>query len=266
MTEDNLAHEAPALANDAPLTEHVVTIEPNAATPKTAAAPKTRKRSTTSKLAGPQPPRQEAPPSELLGKQTSPAQDDWTTYLRHQAECLLQTKQAEVAQRQAELALRQAEAELLRRLIEAAQRQPIAQPDPAPQLEQAREQITGLQAANAQLQIQLEKAEQDAADAAEASSQLRVENDAMRDELETEKNARLVEQKQFKEQIEREIKYEVEGFKGKLAGKLKPVFDQKSTTDDHPADAELAEFLRGWFSDLEEKLAGAGVQVSKRKL
>jgi len=232
-----------------------------------AVAPKpSRKKAITRRSPTPQPPQKEAPTPEPSGNQVSTDQDTWTNYLLHQAQCLLQTKQAEVAQRQAELAQRQAEAELLHRLIEIAQRPQIASPDLTPQLEQAQQQIAGLQSANAQLQAQWEKAEQELAGATETSSRLRTETETLRDEMESEKAARLAEQKQFKEQIEREIKYEVEGFKGKLAGRIKPIFDQKSTTDDQLADAEMAEFLRGWFLDLEEKLAEAGVQVSKRKL
>jgi len=154
---------------------------------------------------------------------------------------------------------------LLHRLIELAQRPQIAAPDLMPQLEQAQQQIAGLQSANAQLQAQWEKAEQELTSVTKAVSLLRTEGEKLRSELESEKAERLVEQKRFKEQIDREIKYEVEGFKGKLAGKLKPIFDQKITTDDQPADAELAEFLRGWLRDLEEKLAEAGIQVSRRK-
>lgn len=248
------------LPNDSPVTEREAAIESGATAPKPS-----RKKATPPNPPAPRPPQKEAPPPEPSGNQASTDQDVWTNYLLHQAQCMLQTKQAEVAQRQAELAQRQAEAELLRRLIEIAHRPQSVAPDLMPQLEQAQQQIAGLQSANAQLQARWEKAEQEMINATETSSLLRTEDEKLRNDLASEKAARLAEQKQFKEQIEREIKYEVEGFKGKLAGKLKPIFDQKSATDDHPADAELAEFLRGWFQDLGERLADAGITILRRK-
>ncbi len=256
MNEENLS-------NDPPLAEHEAVTESEVTTPETTAAHKvSRKKGSTRRL--PALPK-ETSSLEPPGNQISTDRDAWANYLLNQAQCLLQTKHAEVAQRQAELARHQAEAELLHRLIELAHSSQSVAPDLMPQLEQAHQQIAGLQSANAQLQAQWEKAEQELARTTEATSLLRSEREKLCGELESEKATRLAEQKQFKEQIDREIKYEVEGFKGKLAGKLKPVFDQKSTTDDQTADAELTEFLRGWFQDLEEKLAEAGIQVSRRK-
>jgi chromosome segregation ATPase len=247
MNEESVQPAASVIQSVAVTDREEVIAEP----PANAALPSKRK--TTRRLP--------APPKESPVKEP----ESLTDFLLHQAQALLQTKQAELAQRQAEIAQRQAETDLLQRLIEIAQHKESQQPDLKLQLEDAQQQISGLQSANTQLQAQVERVERELAKGTKGLGQLRDENEQLRAEVGAGKAARLEEQQQFKEQIEREIKYEVEGFKGQLAGKLKPVFEQKSTTDGQSADAELAEFLRGWFQDLEEKLAAAGVLVSRRK-
>jgi hypothetical protein len=251
MNEDSLLTETSATELAAATSDHEVVSEkvPRTRTPRK--AKKTTRRSPT-------------PPN---GGQPSAGQPEiterWMDYLLHQAQCLLQTKQAQIAQQQAEIAQKQAEAELLQKLIEAAQGSGQEKPDMTPQLEEAQQQIIGLQSANAQLQTQLEDVERQLAGATETTKLLRLEVENLRSEIEIEKSARLGERKDFGEQIEREIRYEVEGFKGKLAGKLKPLFEQSDSARAQPANGELAEFLCGLFQDLEEKLAEADVFVSR---
>lgn len=192
----------------------------------------------------------------------APESEDWAEYLVQQAQWMLHTKQAELAQQQSQIAQRQVEVELLRRLLDLVQHQQ-ALPDLEKELAQAQEQITGLQSANEQLQAQWEVANRESLQAVETTARLRTENERLREEFAAEQKARRDEQTEFKEQIEREIKYEVQGFKGQLAGKLKPLFDRKRTTDDHPADAELADYLRSWAQDLTEKLTDAGIVITR---
>lgn len=239
MNEDILQHNAS-------VTEHDTAVAP----PTTSAPPTVRKGKTKSSLLSP----------KQIPNEPTKNSEGWTDYLLQQAQCLLQTKQADIARQQADIAQRQVEAELLHRIIEMVQSKEVL-PDLSAELEQSQQQIVGLQSANAQLQLQWESSARELADFTETVSRLRNENETLRAEITAERTARSNEQKQFKEQIEREIKYEVEGFKGKLAGKLKPIFEQKSTTNDHPPDAELAEFLRGWFHDLEERLSEAGIAI-----
>lgn len=83
----------------------------------------------------------------------------------------------------------------------------------------------------------------------------------MRDELKAEREAHESTKAAFRAQIEREIKYELQGQLGRLAGKLQSVFDNADTCADDEPDAELCEFYRGWLSEVREKLSAFGVPI-----
>jgi hypothetical protein len=57
------------------------------------------------------------------------------------------------------------------------------------------------------------------------------------------------------------VHYELEGFRGSLRQKLKPIFENKRQTDGYEPSDELVEFLRGYISEIEEVLRRAGVSV-----
>jgi hypothetical protein len=130
-------------------------------------------------------------------------------------------------------------------------------------LNDAEDRFTGLQNANAQLEASRKRVEQLRQEAEAQTARLSEEAERLKRELAAEKSARADDQQWVADQVQRKIAYELSSFKERLAGKLSPVFNQKRGTDSQPAEADLVEYLRRWFQDIEEKLAAEGVSVRR---
>lgn len=176
--------------------------------------------------------------------------------LINQARLLIGLREEEIAQKQAEAAT-------LTRLVTTLLTTREENARLKRQLSNAEERFTELQNSNAQLEASLTRAERLRQEAEMIAARLGEEAELLKKELGAEKAARADEQRWTAEQIERETKYELNGFKERLAAKLAPVFIQKRHTDLQPTDAELAEFLRRWFQDVEDKLQEQGISLRK---
>lgn len=129
-------------------------------------------------------------------------------------------------------------------------------------LSEAEGQVTGLRGANAALEQRAEEAARQLTAVRGEANEYKAEAGSIRAALEEERAGRADDVKRFSEQIDREKQYVLSGFKGKLAGALRPVFNNKRTTDGLELSPELAGFFRRWFDEVEEKLRASGIQIS----
>lgn len=129
------------------------------------------------------------------------------------------------------------------------------------ELRLAQTQIAGLKSANFDLGHEVKRFAQDKDDARSELEQARIALAEFTQQLADEREGRAEDEKRFAEQIEREKRFVLDGFKGKLRSSLGPIFDNKRSTDDHELSPALAGFLRRWLNEIEEKLKTSGIQL-----
>ncbi len=131
------------------------------------------------------------------------------------------------------------------------------------ELETARKQMRGLQSENEaqQAKLSLMQGEIDKVRAVAESRGEQLET-VCRD-LERERTERANERRELEEDAGRMVEVKLNGFKWKLGQSLRPVFDNKRSTDDQEPSPRLAEFLRHWFDELEAHLTTAGVKLGQ---
>jgi hypothetical protein len=131
------------------------------------------------------------------------------------------------------------------------------------ELELARKQFKGLQSENVahQAKISVLLGETDKARSVAESRGGQLET--LCRELEQERAARAHDRRELEADAGRTVEVKLNGFKWKLGQSLRPVFDNKRSTDDQEPNPRLAEFLRHWFDELEAHLTAAGVTLKQ---
>lgn len=92
-----------------------------------------------------------------------------------------------------------------------------------------------------------------------SKNQLSEELAGLKKELEQKTTSLESERSEYAKSSKDEVEFEIENFKGSLKQKLRPIFENKRQTDKLPNDEKLAEFLREWFSEIENILNKSGV-------
>lgn len=129
------------------------------------------------------------------------------------------------------------------------------------EMDQIRRRSEGLQSDNAAREAGLSAALDELAKARAAADSLGAQLEEVRSELEGERATRAEERRALEEDAGRRVEVKLSGLKWKLAESLRPVFDNKRSTDGQEPSPRLAEFLRHWFDELEARLAAAGVKL-----
>ncbi|HWS99824.1 MAG TPA: hypothetical protein VN256_06070 [Pyrinomonadaceae bacterium] len=129
------------------------------------------------------------------------------------------------------------------------------------ELYQTRKRNEGLKSDNAAREARLSAALDELEKAQAAAESLSTQLEEVRSELERERAARSDERRTLEEDAGRRVEVKLNGLKWKLAESLRPVFDNKRSTDGQEPSPRLAEFLRHWFDELEARLAAAGVKL-----
>ena len=131
------------------------------------------------------------------------------------------------------------------------------------ELETARKRIRGLQSESATQQDKLSLMQEEI-DKVRAVAESRGEQlETVCKDLERERMERANERRELEEDAGRMVEVKLNGFKWKLGQSLRPVFDNKRSTDDQEPSPRLAEFLRHWFDELETHLNAAGVTLGQ---
>jgi chromosome segregation ATPase len=164
---------------------------------------------------------------------------------------------------QSDIEYAQAEVEFIKGLGISLQRSEVEKVNLQEQLNNHEETISGLREANERLQSMVSQYKQRIEEVETELSLFREKAEALDNELAQVKTTREEERKEFADEIERQIKFKVDGFKGKLRTKLFPIFNNKRSTDDQQDSAELTRFLRQWFRELENELKEAGIQLTR---
>lgn len=129
------------------------------------------------------------------------------------------------------------------------------------ELYQTKRRNEGLQSDTAAREARLSAALDELEKARAAAESLSAQLGRVRSELEGERTARTEERRALEEDAGRRVEVKLNGLKWKLAESLRPVFNNKRSTDGQEPSPRLAEFLRHWFDELESRLAAAGVKL-----
>jgi hypothetical protein len=114
--------------------------------------------------------------------------------------------------------------------------------------------IESLKGKVTKLETALTESEANRSTALEIKENLSRELTVVREKLESQSSALKAEREEFSESSQRDIENEMKYLKGKLQQKLRPIFETKRGTDELPNSEKLAEFLRGWFKQIEDVL------------
>lgn len=125
------------------------------------------------------------------------------------------------------------------------------------EIERMHNQAEALESANASYHTQLTRSESARREAEERNVRLEERAQQLKEEL-TKARSELEETIR---RIDREVPVRLDDFKGKLRVKLRPIFENKKSTDSEPPDAALAELLRQWFKEIEDELERQGISL-----
>lgn len=129
------------------------------------------------------------------------------------------------------------------------------------ELHQTKKRNEGLQSDNAAREARLSAAEEAAERSRAAAESLGARLADVTSELERERAACADERRELEEEAARSAEVKLNGLRSKLGHSLRPVFENKKSTDDQEPSLRLAEFLRRRFDELEERLADAGITL-----
>lgn len=96
---------------------------------------------------------------------------------------------------------------------------------------------------------------------AETKNGLLQENARLSAELSRRTDSLQNERDEYRERTRDEVEFELGTFKVRLGQRLLPILENKRTTDKVEASAELAEFLRDFFVEIEQTLKRNGIEI-----
>jgi hypothetical protein len=144
--------------------------------------------------------------------------------------------------------------------LKEKQKQLLKQLDSADDAEEkAKNQLKDIREKFDDLEKESIKIKKELTDKVNQNEGLREEVSRLKKELEQVTNTLSSERSEFEQSSKKEVEFEIESFKGELTQNLRPIFENKRTTDSEPNSENLAEFLREWFAQVENVLKKSGI-------